>query len=109
MAGCRVGGEGGWVFAMSKTPLLLFLLVAPLFLHAQVDDPEVKVFLDKLFKEEGPKAGEKAPDFTLERVTGGNLKASELWAQKPLVVTTGSYTCPQFREVTSLQDGLMKE
>ncbi len=65
--------------------------------------------LNEWFARNGPKAGEAAPDFVLERARGGTLKASELWSQEPLLVTTGSYSCPQFREGTPARRELVKE
>lgn len=62
---------------------------------------EVKPQMNEYFKKAGPKAGSDAPDFELENARGGTLCASALWAKKPVIVFTGSYSCPQFRETTA--------
>ena len=90
------------------------LIVAALFVVAvlsraagPIDDEFAR--LNEWFKRTGPKRGEVAPDFKLERARGGTVQASELWALKPLLVTTGSYTCPQFRDVTPARRQLVQE
>jgi hypothetical protein len=45
----------------------------------------------------GPRAGTPAPDFELKSLDGRTIKGSELWKQKPLVLMTGSHTCPVYR------------
>lgn len=50
------------------------------------------------FDAEGPKAGEKAPDFALKAIDGATVRGAELWAKKPALIITGSYTCPVFRD-----------
>lgn len=92
---------------MLKISLWAALLVLPVVTHAQVG--KARAYLEIVFRAKGPKVGDTAPDFALEKATGGNLRASELWAQKPLVVTTGSYSCPQFRDVLPSQQALLKE
>lgn len=57
----------------------------------------------------GPKPGEAAPDFSLQTVDGKTVKASMLWAQKPLVLMTGSHTCPVFRGKAAAFESLAKE
>lgn len=57
----------------------------------------------------GPKPGESAPDFSLQTVDGKSVKASALWSQKPLVLMTGSHTCPVFRGKVSPFESLAKE
>jgi hypothetical protein len=40
-----------------------------------------------------PRAGERAPDFTLPRLgDGAGIQLSELWRSKPLVMEFGSFT-----------------
>jgi len=46
---------------------------------------------------DGPKPGTTAPDFKLRTLDGKTLEGSKLWKDKPLVLITGSYTCPVFR------------
>jgi hypothetical protein len=47
--------------------------------------------------DQGPKPGSMAPDFTLKTIEGKTIRASVLWSNKPVVIMTGSYTCPVFR------------
>jgi hypothetical protein len=49
------------------------------------------------FEKDGPKPGEKAPDFQLKTLEGKSVRLSDLWAAKPTLIMTGSYTCPVFR------------
>jgi hypothetical protein len=58
---------------------------------------------------DGPKPGAAAPDFTLKTVDGKTVKASALWSQKPLVLMTGSRTCPVFRGKVQPFESLVKE
>ena len=44
------------------------------------------------FAEATPKAGEKAPDFTLETLDGEVFSLSEAAANHPVVIEFGSYT-----------------
>jgi hypothetical protein len=42
---------------------------------------------------EAPRAGERAPDFTLPRLgDGAEIRLSDLWRSKPLVMEFGSFT-----------------
>ncbi len=42
---------------------------------------------------QSPRAGERAEDFTLLRLgDGGQVRLSELWRSKPLVMEFGSFT-----------------
>ena len=85
---------------MLKLPIVVaafaFLLAGA---SAQVSSipEEVRKELCAYFEREGPKPGQQAPDFTLEDVGGGKVHAAELWAKKPTVVISGSYSCPFFR------------
>lgn len=53
------------------------------------------------FTQNGPKLSDPAPDFNLSTWDGKNIQASMLWHEKPLLLVTGSYTCPVFREKVS--------
>jgi hypothetical protein len=53
-----------------------------------------------------PKPGSVAPDFTLKTTEGKTIQASVLWSNKPVVIMTGSYTCPVFRGQVSAFDQL---
>jgi len=39
-----------------------------------------------------PRAGQRAPDFTLPRLGGAGVRLSDLWRSKPLVMEFGSFT-----------------
>ena len=95
---------------MRKLLIIAVLLIAILSWAAD-PNPMGDEFgrLSEWFLRTGPKNGEVAPDFKLERARGGTLQASELWASKLLLVTTGSYTCPQFRSVTASRRELVEE
>ena len=93
---------------MQKLFIIAILFVATLLKAAGPMGDEFAQ-LSEWFKRTGPKRGEFAPDFKLERARGGTVQASELWALKPLLVTTGSYTCPQFRGVTPARRQLVQE
>ena len=93
---------------MQKLFIIAILFVATLSKAAGPMGDEFAQ-LSEWFKRTGPKRGEFAPDFKLERARGGTVQASELWALKPLLVTTGSYTCPQFRGVTPARRQLVQE
>lgn len=43
----------------------------------------------------GPKVGEKAVDFTATTLDGRSVKLSD-YSGKPLILETGSFTCPQY-------------
>lgn len=58
---------------------------------------------------DGPKPGMAAPDFKLQTLDGKMLEGSKLWQEKPLVLITGSYTCPVFRRQTNQMDSLAKD
>lgn len=83
--------------------VLALLTIAPVFAGSDPSSQSLKAVegqMNAFFKQGGPKPGTAAPDFELERARGGTLHASELWATRPVVITTGSYSCPQFRGVT---------
>lgn len=48
---------------------------------------------DMQFGETAPKPGEPLPEFDLETVDGGQLRTSDLTG-RPVLLVTGSYTCP---------------
>ena len=93
---------------MQKTLIIAAIFVATLSRAAGPMSDEF-ARLNEWFKRTGPKRGGAAPDFVLERARGGTVQASELWALKPLLVTTGSYTCPQFRYATPGRRELVQE
>ena len=43
----------------------------------------------------GPKVGEKAVDFTAGTLDGRTVKLSDFFG-KPIILETGSFTCPQY-------------
>lgn len=45
----------------------------------------------------GPEPGASAPDFTLKTIEGRLVSLQDLRAQNPVVLVTGSYSCPVFR------------
>ncbi len=53
--------------------------------------------------------GAEAPDFTLEWSRGTTIRASKFWQRKPLVVITGSQSCPMFRENTAARKALIRD
>lgn len=48
---------------------------------------------DMQFKDDAPKAGGRLPEFDLSTVDGGRLRTSDL-AGRPVLLVTGSVTCP---------------
>jgi thiol-disulfide isomerase/thioredoxin len=64
---------------------------------------------DGRFEQNGPKPGEPAPDFQRQTLDGKTVRASELWAKKPTLIMTGSYTCPVFRGHVPQLERLAKE
>jgi hypothetical protein len=68
------------------------------------DAPTVPVLVRGLFAgeigsmQEGPKQGDKAPDFTLKTADGKDtITLSKLVGRKPVVVVFGNFTCGPFR------------
>jgi thiol-disulfide isomerase/thioredoxin len=49
------------------------------------------------FAETSPKVGEVAPPFTLSDTAGATMKLSEAVAAGPVVLVSGSFSCPLFR------------
>jgi hypothetical protein len=45
----------------------------------------------------GPREGERAPNFRLQTLDGKSASLSEHLGKRPIVIETGSYTCPVFR------------
>ena len=45
----------------------------------------------------GPAAGEEAPNVTLRDTLGRELDLKSLWEEKPMVLVTGSWSCPVYR------------
>jgi thiol-disulfide isomerase/thioredoxin len=70
------------------------------------DAPTIPMLVKGLFGNEigsmteGPKAGEKAPDFTLKTPDGkGTVQLSKLIGPKPVVLVFGNFTCGPFRSL----------
>ncbi|MEC5325316.1 hypothetical protein [Aurantimonas sp. A3-2-R12] len=59
---------------------------------------------DMQFGEGAPKPGERLPEFDLPTAGGGQLKTSDL-AGRPILLVTGSFTCP----MTASSDPILKE
>jgi hypothetical protein len=94
------------------TIVLATLAAFPAIAGPEPDTDDLKAVeaeMSDYFQRSGPKPGSFAPDFELERVRGGTLRASDLWAKRPVVVVTGSYSCPQFRETTDGRAALFWE
>lgn len=49
---------------------------------------------DMQFREGAPKPGERLPEFDLESVGEGRVRTFDLIAQRPVLLITGSFTCP---------------
>lgn len=91
-----------------RASLLLFILAISSF-AATGEDAAFRQTMNQYFMADALKPGSPAPDFQLEKVGGGMAKASELRAQKPLLVMTGSYSCPWFRDSTAQRVALIRE
>jgi len=68
---------------------------APPYNYAHFDDYVAggSDVADEATFREAPRAGERAPDFTLPRFgDGAQIRLSELWRAKPLVMEFGSFT-----------------
>lgn len=46
---------------------------------------------------DGPKEGERAPDFSLKDLRGGTMDLRQFKKKRPVVLVTGSYSCPVYR------------
>ncbi len=52
----------------------------------------------------GPQAGDRAPDFRLKDLQGREVTLKEFKGKRPVVLITGSYTCPIYRQrISSLE------
>ena len=94
----------------------IFVVVfALLLLHsgaaAQISSIPEAVHKDlcERFERGGPKVGEHAPDFTFENVNKGTVHLADLWAKKPLVLISGSYSCPYFRLNIAPMNALVRD
>ena len=96
---------------LKRLSILALILPALSGLPAQANSlpPEVREKICALFDSQGIKPGEPAPDFTLEWSRGTTINASAFWKKKPLVVISGSYSCPWFRENTPARKALIEE
>lgn len=45
----------------------------------------------------GPEAGERAPNLRIRDTRGRELELESLWKERPVVLVTGSYSCPVYR------------
>ncbi|MCW5802175.1 MAG: thioredoxin family protein [Deltaproteobacteria bacterium] len=52
------------------------------------------------FAETAPRVGERAPPFELRAIDGGTVKLADAVAKGPVVLVSGSYSCPLFRMKT---------
>lgn len=68
--------------------LLVLSLTMPVF--AKEAEPEQPKF-------GGPLVGEEAPNVTLHDTSGREMELESLWKEKPLVLVTGSWSCPLYR------------
>jgi hypothetical protein len=57
----------------------------------------------------GPRVGMAAPDFELQLLDGTTVKGAALWKQKPVLLMTGSHTCPVYRRTASPFEKLAAE
>lgn len=73
------------LFGFVVASLTLVIVAAPSNAFAQSERFEK-------FAETTPKAGEKAPDFTLKTLDGEVFSLSEAAANQPVVIEFGSYT-----------------
>ena len=92
-------------------PLLFFSLVLCLAAppSAFADEERRETRTAQRFEQTGPKPGQPAPDFSLQTIDGRTVHAAELWAKRPMLLMTGSYTCPVFRGHVQGFDGLVRK
>jgi Iodothyronine deiodinase len=69
----------------------------------------IRKLLNERFTLTGPRPGDFAPDFKLHKPDGGLVRASELWARKPVLLMTGSLSCPIFRASTDPRRALREK
>lgn len=55
--------------------------------------PQV-LFQDMVFSEKAPRPGDRLPSFDLPLAQGGRLLSDDLIAARPVLLVTGSFTCP---------------
>lgn len=60
---------------------------------------------DMAFSERAPRPGDRLPAFDLPSAQGGRVRSEDLLAAKPLLLVTGSFTCP----MTASSNPLLKE
>ncbi|MGF1471699.1 MAG: TlpA family protein disulfide reductase [Rubrobacteraceae bacterium] len=79
-------------------------------LHARAGDPynpynydRFSVDLYRLDQLPGPEVGEQAPDFVAEALDGRTVSLSD-YRGVPIVLVTGSYTCPQYVDKIDAMD-----
>ena len=63
----------------------------------------------EVFPTQKPRLGEVAPEVELRDLQGKRVVLSELLKTKPVVIETGSYTCPVFRNRHASIEKLVKE
>lgn len=49
---------------------------------------------DMSFSEDAPRPGERLPEFDLPTTDGGRIRSGDFSGKKPLLLITGSYSCP---------------
>lgn len=62
---------------------------------------------EKWFEEHGPAVGDPMLDATLVRLDGTEAHLSELWRDRPAIITTASLTCPIARDRAPRVDRLL--
>jgi hypothetical protein len=60
---------------------------------------------DMSFSERAPRPGDRIPRFDLPSVDGGRISIADIAGRKPLLLITGSYSCP----MTASSDPILKE
>lgn len=60
---------------------------------------------DMSFGEQAPRPGDRLPPFDLPSVDGGRISTADIVGRKPLLLITGSYSCP----MTASSDPILKQ
>ncbi len=60
---------------------------------------------DMAFGEDAPRPGDRLPEFDLPSVDGEHVRSADLVGKRPVLLVTGSYSCP----MTASSDPLLKE
>lgn len=70
--------------------------------------PQV-LFNDMAFSDQAPRPGHRLPSFDLPLAQGGRVRSEDLIAAKPMLLVTGSLTCPMTASSNPLLEDLHKE